>query len=376
MGRCADLFEPERQFGEIATDVEIERALADGAWVIFNLSGGKDCGAVASRTIRYLDRMGHPREKRFAIHADLGRAEHTFNTEQVEAQAQALGLRLDVVRAKSGDLVDRFENRWKLGLEAYVDLRLYNLRGPWASPSLKFCQSEKKIQVMGPHLARVLRGKTIINVVGIRREESTGRAKTPVAKIDTRFAKPGNRHGTKMMLWHPGVYMLQDEVFEINRRDRVPLSPIYGLGATRHSCAMCIMGSLNDLAVGAEAHPWLFRHYVEMEASTTFSFQAGRWLADIRPDLLTSGLRADIERAKVKCAERRDIEASLPARHRFVKGWPLYLPSLDEANLIASGRTKILAHHNAPNAYPSGRSVRDRFDELLSQKAQSEKRAA
>jgi len=361
-------FKDARAFGEIATDPMIDEAIAGGAWVIFNLSGGKDCGAVSSRTIRHLDAIGHPRERRFAIHADLGRAEHTFNPAQVEAQARALGLRLDVVRAKSGDLVDRFENRWALGLKAYVDLRLYNLRGPWSSPSLKFCQSEKKIQVMGPHLARELRGNTIINVVGIRREESTGRSKTEVAKLDTRFAKPDNRHGTRMMLWHPGVEMLEDEVFDINRQDGVPLSPSYGMGATRHSCAMCIMASINDLQVGAQAHPWLYRHYVEMEASTTFSFQAGRWLADVRPELLSDGLMADIDRAKVKFAERREIEAALPAQHRFVKGWPLHLPTLEEAEQIAAGRTRILAHHGAENNYPTGRAVRDRFAELLAMK--------
>lgn len=363
------LFERGRAFGQIATDPMIDDAVRNGAWVIFNLSGGKDCGAVSSRTIRYLDEIGHPRARRFAIHADLGRAEHTFNAEQVEAQARALGLRLDVVRAKSGDLVDRFENRWSLGLEAYTSLRLYNLRGPWSSPSLKFCQSEKKIQVMGPHLARELRGHTIINVVGIRREESSGRANTQVAKSDTRFAKSGNRHGTKMMLWHPGVDMLKDEVFEINRLDGIPISPIYARGATRHSCAMCIMGSLNDLAIGAEAHPWLYRHYVEMEASTTFSFQAGRWLADVRPELLSPGLLADIERAKVLCVERRKIEAALPARHRFVKGWPRYIPSREEAAEIAAGRALILKHHSAENIYPSAAEVRERFAELVKMKA-------
>lgn len=365
------LFADAREFGRIATDPLVDSAIADGAWVIFNLSGGKDCGAVSSRTNRYLDDVGHPRERRFAIHADLGRAEHTFNAHQVESQAKALGLRLDVVRAKSGDLVDRFENRWSLGLDAYVNLRLYNLRGPWSSPSLKFCQSEKKIQVMGPHLARELRGNTIINVVGIRREESTGRSKTEVAKLDTRFAKPGNRHGTKMMLWHPGVEMLEDEVFEINRRDEIPLSPIYSRGATRHSCALCIMGSLNDLEIGAEAHPWLFNHYVEMEAKTTFSFQAGRWLADVRPDLLSTGMIADIDRAKARCLQRRSIEAALPAHHRFVKGWPLYVPSLDEAAQIAAGRATILAHHSAENRFPTAQAVRDRFAELIAMKGEA-----
>lgn len=352
----------------IAHSPMIEEALAEGAWAVFNLSGGKDCGAVSSRALEHLDRIGHPVERRFAIHADLGRAEWPFTPAQVEAQARALGLKLVVARAASGDLVDRFENRWARGLEAYVDMRLYNLRGPWSSPSLKFCQSEKKIQVMGPHLARSLRGETIINVVGIRREESTGRKGTPVAKVDTRFAKPGNRAGTRMMLWHPGVDLLEAEVFAINRADRIPLARSYELGATRHSCALCIMGSLNDLSVGACGHPWLYRHYVGMEASTSFSFQAGRWLADIRPELLSPGLLSDVERAKALAAERRATELALPSRHRYVDGWPLHVPTNDEAEQIAAGRRVILAHHHAENRFDSAAAIRDRFAQLIEMK--------
>jgi len=366
-----DLFNPAGP-RSIETHPMIEAALRAPrpAYVVFNLSGGKDCGGISAETIDYLDAIGHPAERRMAIHADLGRAEWQSTPAQVEAQAHALGVRLVVVRAGAGDLVSRFENRWALGLEAYCDLRLYNLRGPWASPSLKFCQSEKKIQVMGPHLARALKGETIINVVGIRREESPGRRGTEVAKLDTRFAEPGNRAGTVMMLWHPGVEYLVDEVFDANHRHGIPLAESYGLGATRHSCAFCIMGSANDLlvAAGAPGNHWLYRHYVEMEATTTFSFQHNRWLGDVAPHLLSPGLLADLERAKSNAALRRSIEAALPARHRFVKGWPLFVPTHEEAMQIVTCRQIILAQHGLDDAYSTPALVRDRFSELLTMK--------
>lgn len=351
----------------IALDPMIEAAARAGAVVVFNLSGGKDCGAAAARANQWLDSIGHPRHLRLAIHADLGRAEWSFTPAQVEAQAHALGVRLVVVSA-TNDLVDRFEDRWRRGLALYADLRLYNLRGPWSSPALKFCQSEKKIQVMGPHLAREFAGRTIINVVGIRREESTARAKAEVAKLDTRFAKPGNRAGTTMMLWHPIVDMLVDEVFETNRRFGVPLAQSYALGSSRHSCALCVMGSLNDLSVGAEGHPWLYQHYVSMEADSTFSFQHGRWLGDICPHLLTAGLRADLERAKACAADRRALELALPPRHRFVKGWPLFVPTIEEAIQIVDARRIILGHHGLDDAYDTPGLVIGRFEELLAEK--------
>lgn len=356
-----------RGLDQISSTPAIEHAVRNGARVVFNLSGGKDCGAVSAMTNAYLDEIEHPRNRRLAIHADLGRAEWQSTPAQVEAQAHALGLKLIVVRAGSGDLVSRFENRWQLGLEAYRDLRLYNLRGPWSSPKLKFCQSEKKIQVMGPHLARAFAGETIINVVGIRREESPGRKHTEIAKLDTRFAKPGNRVGTTMMLWHPGVDLLVGDVFAANHRHGVPLAESYGLGASRHSCAFCMMASANDLTVAAAApgNHWLFRHYVEMETVSTFSFQHIRWLGDVAPHLLSAGLAADLDRARRRAAERRAIEAALPPRHRFVKGWPLFVPTLDEAAAIAAGRRIILAQHGLDDAFPTAALVRDRFAQLL-----------
>lgn len=367
-----DFFQAERPLDSIARDPMIDAALRDGARVVFNLSGGKDCGAVSALTMLYLDSIGHPRDLRMAIHADLGRAEWQSTPAQVEAQAAALGIPLTVVRANAGDLVDRFENRWQLGLDAYADMLLYNLRGPWASPSLKFCQSEKKIQVMGPHLARRFKGETIINVVGIRREESTGRKNAPVAKADTRFAKEGNRAGTRMLLWHPGVEMLVDEVFDANRRHGIPLAESYGYGSTRHSCAFCIMGSENDLTASTKApgnHP-LYRHYVvELEIPSGFSFQAGRWLGDVAPELLSRAERADLAGAKALAAERRQLEASLPARHRYQDGWPLYLPTIVEADKIAEVRLRLLSLYGLPNHYPTGAAVQDRFAELLALKA-------
>lgn len=367
----SDIFTAEHPLDSIATDPVIDAALLAGARVVYNLSGGKDCGAVSKLTDLHLDRIGHPRELRSALHADLGRAEWKSTPAQVEAQAAAIGVELTVVRAGAGDLFDRFNNRWEFGQRDYADMLLYNLRGPWSSPSLKFCQSEKKIQVMGPHLARRFKGETIINVVGIRREESTGRKNTPVAKVDERFAKPGNRAGTRMLLWHPGFEMLTAEVFDANLRHGIPLAEGYALGATRHSCSFCIMGSENDLTVSTtvDGNHDAFHFLVGLEIASGFSFQQGRWLADVAPHLLTPAEQAGIRDAKASGVRRRELEASMPARHRYVKGWPLYLPTMDEAEIIAAVRRELLGMYGLPSHYPTAQAVQDRFAELLAMKA-------
>lgn len=370
MNAVRDLFAPARDLDDISITGMIEEAAHAGAHFSFSLSGGKDCGAALALANGWLDSIGHPRAQRSADHADLGRAEWPSTPAQVRAQADAAGLPLTVHRAAAGDLPSRFANRWQRGLDAYAQLLLYNLRGPWSSPSLKFCQSEKKIQVLGPALARRHRGAIIVQVTGLRRDESAARRSTPVAKADTRFVKPGNRWGTRMLVWNPIVLLTRDDVFAANRRHGIPLSHVYGLNCSRHSCSACIMGSDGDLTI-AGAQPEnapTFDLYIGMEIGSTFSFQSGAWLADKAPHLLSGLQHRQLAQAKLDAARRREIEAAMPARHRYVDGWPLYVPDHAEAVVIAEVRAELLARHGLPNHFPTASDVIDRFADLLRQK--------
>ena len=100
----------------IALDLTVRRALSEGADVAFNLSGGKDSGAAALAVSHFLDGIGHPRDRRVAIHADLGRAEWRETMAMAERQAAFIGVPLVVVRRKAGDMVHRWEQRFANGL--------------------------------------------------------------------------------------------------------------------------------------------------------------------------------------------------------------------------------------------------------------------
>lgn len=356
---------------EVAIDDAIFAAIREGAWVIFNLSGGKDSTATSFAAIAKLDALGHPRDRRVAIHADLGRAEWKSTPETVERCAAALGLPLLVVRRSAGDMVQRWEVRFSNALERYAALATYNLIGPWSQANKRFCTSELKAQVIGPELARRYRGQTIIQVMGIRREESTGRKNAPISKLDHRFAQPENRHGTRMLIWHPGVTWSKDEVFECHRRHNLPLHEAYTVyGSGRLSCAYCVLASIRDLQAAARAagNRDLFLHLVGMEANSTFSFQPGQWLADVAPSLMSPGLAADIAQAKRDSAERNRIEAGMPDGLRYVKGWPPRMPTQAEAMAIAEARRPILARHQLEDQFPCGKAVLDRFAELIALK--------
>ena len=355
----------------VALDPAILAAVAQNAWFAFSLSGGKDSTLAAWAATSLLDRLGHPRERRIAIHADLGRAEWRSTPAMVETVAEMLGVPLIVVRRSAGDMVARWEQRFANGKARYEALETYHLIGPWSSSSLRFCTSELKAQVIGPELVRRLRGETIVSVIGLRREESVSRRFTPISRADHRFAKPGNRAGTRMLSWHPLMDWTTDAVFAAHRAHRLPLHESYRIyGASRLSCAFCVLASGADLAASASApdNAGLYRHLVAMEADSTFSFQPARWLADVAPALLSPVLQRRIEAAKVDADMRRGIETGMPIDLRFIKGWPPRVPTPDEAERIAAVRAPILHRHGLRNLFPTGPAVQARFNALLAAK--------
>lgn len=355
-------------------DNTILAAVRRHAWFVFNLSGGKDSTASTHGAIALLDALGHPADRRIAIHADLGRAEWRSTPATVAAIAQRLSLPLIIVKRSAGDMVARWEQRFASGKRRYEALETYNLLGPWSSASLRFCTSELKVQVIGPELARRFRRQEIVSVLGLRREESTSRRATPISKADERFARTGNQAGTRMLVWHPAVDWTEAHVYAMHDRHGLPLHEAYAsYGASRLSCAFCVLASLHDLgaSAGAPDNHELYRHLVAIEATSTFSFQPRRWLADVAPHLLPISLRHDLGRAKLRAAERRSVEAAMPADLRFVKGWPPRLPTQAEANAIAQARSLILAHHGLSNRFADSAAVMGRFSELLAARTQS-----
>ncbi|WP_312845360.1 phosphoadenosine phosphosulfate reductase domain-containing protein [Sphingomonas sp. TF3] len=352
----------------LAIDSEIIDAIRAGARIVFNVSGGKDSSAAMFAVNLYLDLLGHPRARRMAIHADLGRAEWASTPATVARITALAGMPLTVVRRAAGDLVDRWIQRFENAKRRYEALETYNLIGPWSSASLRFCQSEMKAAVIGPAVARMFPGERIISVLGLRRDESHNRSAIPVAKADHRHAKAGNRRGTIMSLWHPLADWTAGDVFRAHQLLGIPLHEAYTeWGSTRLSCRYCIFASLHDLQASTAAPPngEVYRELVGIEARSTFPFQPTRWLADVAPQLLGPALHSDIVRAKADQAERRRIEAAMPAGLRYVAGWPPRLPSRPEAEDIAAARRPILARHRLEDRYPSVTTILDRFSELM-----------
>ncbi len=326
---------------QFAIDDRIREAISAGAIFALNLSGGKDSTMTAHAANAILDSLDHPRERRLLIHADLGRAEWRSTPAAIEKQAAQLGLPLAVVRRTAGDMVARWEQRYALGLEQYTGLKLGRMRSPWSSASLRFCTSELKVQQVHRHLRSKYPGETIVSALGIRHAESSARAKTPVSKLDAKLTRAD---GTNGLLWHPSIHISTEDVFAYHRDHNLHLHEAYTLhGASRVSCAFCVIASQHDLrtAAGVATNRDLFDHLVKMELETGFSFQQGGWLADVAPHYLTSAQTDRLAAAKAYAEQRRAIEAEItknflkvPPGHK----WPWRMPNLEEATAIAAAR--------------------------------------
>ena len=116
----------------------------------------QNSSAAALAVIAHLDRIGHPKAHRHAIHADLGQIEWRSTAGFVEAIAEKLETPLTVVRRNAGGLIQRWQQRWQSSRDRYAAMETYQLISPFSSAKLRFCTSETKVAPIGSHFAQRL----------------------------------------------------------------------------------------------------------------------------------------------------------------------------------------------------------------------------
>ncbi|BDC45349.1 hypothetical protein PTKU15_86460 [Paraburkholderia terrae] len=347
----------------VSSTPEVDALLDADAVVAIGVSGGKDSVACALAVARHLDLIGHT-GPRVLVHADLGRVEWKDSAPACERLAAHLGWELLTVRRKAGDMLARWHKRWENNVTRYRELSCVRLILPWSTPSMRFCTSELKTAVITSALKKRYPEHDIVNVTGVRRQESSARSKMPVAAPLAALTRRSNRGVT----WNAIIEWPVEDVFAEIAAAGLALHEAYTrYGASRVSCAFCIMSSLDDLraAAGCADNHDLYREMVALEAASTFAFQGQRWLADVSPDLLSFSLKADVARAKAAASKRQAIEAEIPAHLLFTAGWPTVRPSLEEATLIASVRSRVAALVSIDADHTAPSSVLQRYDDLL-----------
>lgn len=348
----------------VSTTPEINALIRSGAPVAIGVSGGKDSQAAALATIAHLDAVGHT-GPRVLLHSDLGVVEWNESLPVCERLAAFLGVELIVVHRAAGDLMDRWEARWQSSVRRYADLETVTLVLPWSTPSMRFCTSELKTHIIRAELKRRFRTGTIINVTGVRREESAARAKATIASPE-----PDGR----VFNWRPILDWTVGDVFGYIAARGLAVHPAYSVyGMSRVSCRFCIMSNAADLTAAAavpESH-YLYGRMVDLEITSTFGFQGSRWLADVAPHLLSSQQRAAVVISKGCAADRVDLESAITEDMRYVKGWPTRMLTDEEAATLARVRRGVAGLCGIPARYLDVPSIHGRYRELMGERAEA-----
>lgn len=208
---------------------------------ICNHSGGKD-----SQIMYLMLRRIIPRDRLIVIHSHLPEVEWEGTEEFIRSTVDH---EIHVVQAK----------------KTFFDM--VQKRGMFPSPKNRQCTSDLK---RGPIAKRVreicnTRGYTVVvNCMGLRAEESSGRAKKPTFKINNTQTNSKR----KWYDWLPIHNLTTQEVFDgIQAEGQKPFW-VYEAGMTRKSCCFCIMASEDDLCTAAKLRPDLLEKYDYFERTT------------------------------------------------------------------------------------------------------------
>ncbi len=359
------LFAPSGR--EVALTPEVEEMLTQNAAVAIGVSGGKDSVASALAVSRHLDTIGHT-GPRVLIHSDLGRIEWKDSLAACQRLADYLGWELIVVRRKAGDMIARWQQRWANNVERYVNLECVKMILPWSTPGMRFCTSELKTAVIASDLKKRFPSQPILNVTGIRWQESKARSRMPISEVSSKLT----RKDADGLTWNSIIGWQIEEVFDEIRESGLVLHEAYRVyGSSRVSCCFCIMSSGPDLLAAAvcEDNHDAYRLLVELESESGYGFQGNRWLADVAPQLLDGDLRLRIQLAKAVNSAREVIESRIPDDLLYVKGWPTRIPTREEAKLLAGVRQEVVELTGIAAKYLDADSIIGRYKELMAEKA-------
>lgn len=219
-----------------------------GALFAVSHSGGKD-----SQAMTLAVRSVVPDRQILIVHAPLGEVEWPDLVDHIRATAPGLPLVMAPARKSFFDMVAT--------------------RGRWPSPAIRQCTSDLKRGPIEREIRRHLAAHPefegrVVSCVGLRAEESTGRAKAAPFKMNER----NSRAGRAWFDWLPIQDWSTARVFAAIAAAGQAPHWAYAKGMSRLSCCFCIMASRADLRVAATMMPELYARYVEAERRMGQSF--------------------------------------------------------------------------------------------------------
>ncbi len=149
-------------------------------------------------------------------------------------------------------------------------------RSRWPSAACRYCTANCK---RDPYekFVRSLTSSNILHVTGERKLESRHRAGLPGLMTEKRVTS-STRTVTR---WRPMLPFTEADVWAIISGSGLPVHAAYAYGCSRMSCALCVLASHEDLAIGAEYNPERAETYLKLERDTDHTFTTERSLASI-----------------------------------------------------------------------------------------------
>lgn len=236
-----------------------QEMIAAGALVVVNHSGGKDSQAMLIRLMEIV-----PLAQMLVVHASLGEAQWPGALEHAQHQAERAGLPFVVAHAVK-TFFEMVEHRFAVRPNSPC----------WPSAANRQCTSDLKRGPIEREIRRYAKqhGFTrIVSCIGIRAQESPGRAKQPEFKRND----SGSVAGREWFVWLPIHAMSRDQIFATIREAGQEPHWAYAAGNDRLSCMFCIMGSRRDLQNAARHNPDLLAKYIEIERRTGYTMHQSR----------------------------------------------------------------------------------------------------
>lgn len=234
------------------------KRLTDYDCILLNSSGGKDSLAMCHYIVGRCTKLGI-QDRCIMVHCDLGRVEWQGTRELAEEHARHFGIRFEVVKREQ-DLLDHVEER-----------------GMWPGPQTRYCTSDHKrgqvhklITRLTLELAPYRSWKPkFLNCLGLRAEESPGRAKKPVFAVTPKLDN-SRRHCYD---WLPIHDWTERQVWDAVKSSGARVHPAYALGMPRLSCCFCIFAPPGALMLSAKHNPELFQEYLAVEKRIGHTFR-------------------------------------------------------------------------------------------------------
>lgn len=232
--------------------------LADYDFVICNTSAGKDSQTALRYVMQQAEKEGYPKSRIIAAHADLGRIEWPGAKELAKHQADLHEIQFWAMARPQGDL-----------LQHILDRTMF------PDSQNRFCTAQHKRDQITKLFTQVTatlnsdKQTRILNVMGMRAEESKNRAKLKPFHQNTR-ASNGKRHVDN---WLPIHGWKIGDVWKDIKASGVPHHRAYDLGMPRLSCVFCFFANKQALMIAARHNPELLQQYVDVEFATGHDFK-------------------------------------------------------------------------------------------------------